>query len=358
MTQDYFTHGPIECKKIKILYKRLPQMQMDDTMATETRLLLRMITRRRIMAQTKRGADSITGIADSHVILRDSLSFQDVNNLVNNVRCFSKESIQQKTVVAQMVLELACPCAVPSRGKAGQRKKEKPEKVRDRPDDVDSVLEDLNIAFHSDGEPSMSAGSNGHQTPDKRAQDVTSTKGVIHETSAPIQSNCTNNVNDELTLSQLIDVLCRYDCNAFGYRDQEGSEVAVGVFPYASFFNHSCWPNIVKWYEGNVMCFRALRNISAGEELNISYISTDLCTEIRQLQLKKHYFFDCVCPRCAANSRELDEQFISRFMCTSGNCSGIMIPISVNEAPDGRRICYRQCNCCLKKDDALCMGES
>ncbi len=64
--------------------------------------------------------------------------------------------------------------------------------------------------------------------------------------------------------------------NSFGIRslEDDGSEFfGYGCWPAASYFNHSCAPNIEKNREGRVWYFRAGTDIEKGEELNITYLS-------------------------------------------------------------------------------------
>ncbi|CAH6718405.1 hypothetical protein CLIB1444_01S05996 [[Candida] jaroonii] len=71
-----------------------------------------------------------------------------------------------------------------------------------------------------------------------------------------------------------------------------------GVFPSASFFNHSCDPNIKKIRKGNELHFQTKREIEPHEELCIDYGNyLDESVEIRRKQLKE-WFFDCGCKRC------------------------------------------------------------
>jgi hypothetical protein len=96
--------------------------------------------------------------------------------------------------------------------------------------------------------------------------------------------------------------------NAFGIRslEDEGSEFfGYGCWPAASYFNHSCGPNLRKTREGRVWLFRADKPIVKGEELNITYLSGEervLSTEKRMEILKRSWAFDCGCQRCRAVS--------------------------------------------------------
>ncbi|KAF1937452.1 SET domain-containing protein [Clathrospora elynae] len=94
--------------------------------------------------------------------------------------------------------------------------------------------------------------------------------------------------------------------NSFGIRslEDEGSEFfGYGCWPAASYFNHSCGPNIEKTRKGRVWQFRAVKNIEKGEELCITYLSGEerrLSRGQRMLRLKKNWGFDCRCERCEA----------------------------------------------------------
>ncbi|KAL6706955.1 Histone-lysine N-methyltransferase set-6 [Coniothyrium glycines] len=92
--------------------------------------------------------------------------------------------------------------------------------------------------------------------------------------------------------------------NSFGIRslEDDGSEFfGYGCWPAASYFNHSCGPNIDKQREGRVWHFRAGRDIEKGEELCITYLSGEerkLSRGKRMLTLKNNWGFDCGCQRC------------------------------------------------------------
>lgn len=96
--------------------------------------------------------------------------------------------------------------------------------------------------------------------------------------------------------------------NAFGIwspsmtQSEETEYFGFGVFPLASFFNHSCDPNIKKTRIGNILTFCSKRPILEGEELCIDYGNyLDEPLQQRQLELKE-WFFDCGCARCAKES--------------------------------------------------------
>lgn len=92
--------------------------------------------------------------------------------------------------------------------------------------------------------------------------------------------------------------------NAFGIW-QEGESVdnreffGYRVVPRASYFNHSCIPNLTKRRDGTTMYFTLNRPVCVNEELNIDYSGVlEYPTEKRRKFLKDAWFFDCECDRC------------------------------------------------------------
>ncbi|KAG7664237.1 SET6 [[Candida] subhashii] len=95
--------------------------------------------------------------------------------------------------------------------------------------------------------------------------------------------------------------------NAFGIWSETSNPTedkeffGFGVYPSASFFNHSCAPNIVKTMDTNKLSFRTLRDILPGEELCINYGNyLDESVETRRKELSE-WFFDCACNKCEAD---------------------------------------------------------
>ncbi|KAF2110926.1 hypothetical protein BDV96DRAFT_623835 [Lophiotrema nucula] len=92
--------------------------------------------------------------------------------------------------------------------------------------------------------------------------------------------------------------------NSFGIRslEDDGSEFfGYGCWPAASYFNHSCAPNIEKQREGPVWVFRAGRDVEVEEELCITYLSGEerkLSRGKRMLTLRRNWGFECGCERC------------------------------------------------------------
>lgn len=94
--------------------------------------------------------------------------------------------------------------------------------------------------------------------------------------------------------------------NSFGIRSlgDEGAEFfGYGVWPSASYFNHSCDPNVYRRRVGRAWVFEARADVPAGQELHISYLGgeeVNLDVADRRARLKRTWGFDCVCQRCAS----------------------------------------------------------
>ncbi|KAJ4991242.1 putative protein lysine methyltransferase [Stagonosporopsis vannaccii] len=107
-----------------------------------------------------------------------------------------------------------------------------------------------------------------------------------------------------VTVETIFILSSRDSHNSFGIRslEDDGSEFfGYGCWPAASYFNHSCGPNIEKRREGRVWHFRAGSDIEYGEELNITYLSGEerkLSRGKRMQTLRKNWGFDCACKRC------------------------------------------------------------
>ena len=65
-----------------------------------------------------------------------------------------------------------------------------------------------------------------------------------------------------------------------------------------SAFNHSCLPSAEFYNEGTSLRVRSVRDISAGEEVTISYVPVTETLWDRRQALWRQYKFDCECDRC------------------------------------------------------------
>ena len=93
--------------------------------------------------------------------------------------------------------------------------------------------------------------------------------------------------------------------NAFGIRAGGGEDreeyMGYALYPSASYFNHSCDPNLGKKQVGRVWEVRAVRDVGVGEECCISYLGGDeesLGVGERRERLSGSWGFWCGCRRC------------------------------------------------------------
>jgi len=81
----------------------------------------------------------------------------------------------------------------------------------------------------------------------------------------------------------------------------------ICVIPSLALLNHSCSPNAKLNFQLSEtkslqVSIQAIRNISSGEEICISYLSSPLCKyELRQEILQKAFHFTCQCELCTAH---------------------------------------------------------
>ncbi|KAG7406096.1 Histone-lysine N-methyltransferase ASHR1 [Fusarium oxysporum f. sp. rapae] len=103
---------------------------------------------------------------------------------------------------------------------------------------------------------------------------------------------------------QIHDIIQR---NAFGLgqqtEDEDVSNAGTGLWIRASYINHSCIPNAKKDFVGDLIVFRAMRRITAGEEITHSYYeSSDY--ESRETNIQRTWNFKCRCQLCLVEGAE------------------------------------------------------
>ncbi|OAK94271.1 SET domain-containing protein [Phaeosphaeriaceae sp. SRC1lsM3a] len=107
-----------------------------------------------------------------------------------------------------------------------------------------------------------------------------------------------------ITAESLFLLSCRDSHNSFGIRslEDDGSEFfGYGCWPAASYFNHSCGPNVEKKRVGRSWEFRVNKQVEVSDELCITYLSGEerkLSREKRNITLKRNWGFECACRRC------------------------------------------------------------
>ncbi|KAG1754085.1 uncharacterized protein EDB91DRAFT_1343406 [Suillus paluster] len=115
-----------------------------------------------------------------------------------------------------------------------------------------------------------------------------------------------HNISDRM-FPTIRNLLARDTGNAFGIWDGDSRDEMLGwgVWVGASYFNHSCCPNVKKTRVGRTMQFTTSRSVETGEELCISYIDINQTITQRRQELEDSWFFTCQCQRC--QSEDADE---------------------------------------------------
>jgi SET and MYND domain-containing protein len=149
------------------------------------------------------------------------------------------------------------------------------------------------------------------------------------------------------SLKEMVKLASRVNSNSYGLGDPNeasNADVAFGLFPVASFMNHSCHPNSV--FTGSshgVMVVKALRPIKAGDEILVSYIDIFQPTQERRHDLLTTKHFWCLCDRCVAASlprnahSPVADDFLQGVLCEKCH-SGIYL-----ERPDQSSAVCHEC---------------
>jgi len=114
-----------------------------------------------------------------------------------------------------------------------------------------------------------------------------------------------------LITSTIYPFLSRHLSNSFGIWElpisPDSENLGSAMYPSASYFNHSCDPNVEKVREGRVVRFVTSRDVQEGEELCISYGHTERELEERRKVLKEWWGFDCDCSRCTREQQSQNQ---------------------------------------------------
>lgn len=110
-----------------------------------------------------------------------------------------------------------------------------------------------------------------------------------------------------ITCQNIRDIIGKNLSNAFGIwsiqiEDEDKEFFGFGVYPSASYFNHSCSPNLIKKRIDNKLTFTTTKEIASNDELCIDYGNyLNENVEKRKKELKE-WFFDCGCEKCNLES--------------------------------------------------------
>ncbi|WEW61399.1 hypothetical protein PRK78_006889 [Emydomyces testavorans] len=97
-----------------------------------------------------------------------------------------------------------------------------------------------------------------------------------------------------------------------------GSELG-GIYPTICLINHNCLPNAHHSWNSdtNRETIHAIRPISAGEEITISYVGGDMLSSSRRAFLQSGFGFDCDCRLCARPLPDLQRSDARRLQIES-----------------------------------------
>lgn len=85
-------------------------------------------------------------------------------------------------------------------------------------------------------------------------------------------------------------------------------ELRNGFWVHASYVNHSCLPNSVRTFIGDIHFLRATRDISAGEEVTHQYVSPEIDIIERQEKYEGTWGFKCDCHLCEVDGTVSEEK--------------------------------------------------
>ncbi|RPA91728.1 hypothetical protein L873DRAFT_1751528 [Choiromyces venosus 120613-1] len=86
-----------------------------------------------------------------------------------------------------------------------------------------------------------------------------------------------------------------------------GRAEGSGIWIMPSYMNHSCWPNSVRSFLGDLLIVRAARDIPEGEEITTDYLQSESRVEKRQKLFRSQWAFECQCTLCEIETAESDE---------------------------------------------------
>ncbi|XP_027843219.2 SET domain-containing protein SmydA-8-like [Aphis gossypii] len=115
-----------------------------------------------------------------------------------------------------------------------------------------------------------------------------------------------------------------------------------GLYPVASFMNHSCVPNTMHNFDVKLqMIVKASLPIYKGQEITTNYTNSIWPTSLRQHHLLTSKQFICTCSRCC-DSEEFGTE-LAALNCIVKNCDGRILPINPLN-----KMSIWQCKICTK----------
>jgi SET domain len=90
--------------------------------------------------------------------------------------------------------------------------------------------------------------------------------------------------------------------NCFSLVSPYYDPLGLALYPLAALINHSCSYNAIVRFDlpSQSMTISALRPITRGEQIFVSYIDATNPYHVRQAELQHRYFFTCECIKCSS----------------------------------------------------------
>jgi tetratricopeptide (TPR) repeat protein len=88
--------------------------------------------------------------------------------------------------------------------------------------------------------------------------------------------------------------------------------MAKGLWVHAATLNHSCVANTMRSFIGDILISRATRDIKAGEELFHQYVPVKSLPDIRALQQREGWGFECDCDMCTTERKSPEANLAKR----------------------------------------------
>lgn len=110
-----------------------------------------------------------------------------------------------------------------------------------------------------------------------------------------------------ITTSFRVEHIRRRNCFAAPLRAidvlKRPTPVRNGFWIHTSYINHSCLPNSVRTFLGDMLFLRATRDIAVGEEITAQYVTPELTYDDRQSKYKSTWNFECDCDMCEVDRK-------------------------------------------------------
>lgn len=111
---------------------------------------------------------------------------------------------------------------------------------------------------------------------------------------------------NEHSIHDIRRLVCIIQTNALSVNDTYFHIIGTALCAETSFINHSCDPNCVLFFDGNILKLVALRHIAKDEELTISYVENTNPKAWRMKQLRESFLFDCACTKCSGEAADAE----------------------------------------------------